>query len=397
MNLFKQLLAVSSISLRGLPQRISSSLVIVIGTAGVVAVLLSVLALSTGLAGAMTATGSAARAIVLHANATTEVGSNLAHDNIPTIMDAPGIAKDDNHRPIASAEALSSVNLPRRDNGKLATLTLRGVSPDQLLALRPELHLVQGRLFHSGLRELIAGKAAQDRFANLGVGSHVKFGDNEWTVVGSFESGGGAHDSEVMADIDTVLAAYQRSTYNSVIVKLDGAGALERLRATLLHDPTLSVDVNLESAYYARQSESFANVLALIARVISTIMAIGAVFAALNTMYAAVSSRAVEIATLRAIGYGATGVVTSVIVEALLLSVLGAAVGAALAWTLFNGNTVSTISGGGGLAQVVFHLRIGGGLVALGTIWACVVGLIGGLLPAIRAARIPVAVALRAI
>ena len=397
MKVLTQLLAVSSISLRGLPQRIAPSLVIIIGTAGVVAVLLSVLALSTGLAGALTATGSTDRAIVLHAQSGNEVGSNLAHNSIPTIMDAPGIAKDANHKPIASAEALSAVNLPRRDNGKLSSLTLRGVSTEQLLALRPEMHIIQGRMFHAGLRELLAGRSAQDRYANLGVGSQVKFGDNVWTVVGSFDSGGGAHDSEVLGDIDTVLAAYQRGTYNSVIVKLDGKGALEKLRGALLHDPTLSVQVNLESAYYERQSETFARFLAVIARVICTIMAIGAVFAALNTMYSAVSSRAVEIATLRAIGFGASGVVTSVIFEALVLSVLGALVGAALAWAFFDGNTVSTIAGGGGLAQIVFHLHIGSALITLGIIWACVVGLIGGLLPAIRAARIPVALALRAI
>jgi putative ABC transport system permease protein len=397
MNLFKQLVAVSSISLRGLPQRTASSLVIVIGTAGVVAVLLSVLALSTGLADALTATGSADRAIVLHAQATNEIGSNLAHDAIPTILDAPGIAKDSGQRAIASAEALASVNLPRLDNGKLDAMTLRGVSATELLQLRPEMHLVQGRMFQSGLRELIVGKSAQDRYANLSVGSHVKFGDNQWTIVGVFESGGGAHDSEVMGDIDTVLAAYQRGTYNSVIVKLNGKGALETLRTALTHDPTLSVQVFSEGDYYARQSQTFARVLALIARVISIIMAIGAVFAALNTMYSAVSTRAVEIATLRAIGYGALGVVASVIIEALALSVLGALVGAAVAWVVFNGNTVSTISGSSGLAQIVFHLHIGAALVTLGIVWACVVGLIGGLLPAIRAARIPVALALRAI
>jgi putative ABC transport system permease protein len=397
MNLFKQLIAVSSISLRGLPQRTASSLVIVIGTAGVVAVLLSVLALSTGLAGTLTATGSTDRAIVLHAQAADEIGSNLAHDNIPTIIEAPGIAKDAAHRPIASAEVLASVNLPRLDNGKLSALTLRGVSTEELLPLRPELHIIKGRMFQSGLRELIVGRSAQDRFAHLDVGSHVKFGANEWTIVGSYDSGGGAHDSEVMGDVDTVLAAYQRATYNSVIIKLEGNGALEQLRAALLHDPTLSVQVNLESAYYARQSETFARFLSLIARVISTIMAIGAVFAALNTMYSAVSTRAVEIATLRAIGYGATGVVVSVMVEALVLSVLGALAGAALAWAVFDGNTVSTIAGGGGLSQIVFHLHIGAALITLGIIWACVVGLIGGLAPAIRAARIPVAVALRAI
>jgi putative ABC transport system permease protein len=397
MNLSKQLIAVSSISLRGLPHRVASSAVIVIGTAGVVLVLLSVLAFSTGLAGTLTATGSADRAIVLHAQAANEVGSNLAHDVIPTILNAPGIAKDANHKAIASAEALASVNLTRLDNGKLSTLTLRGVSSEQLLALRPELHVIHGRLFRSGLRELIVGRATQDRYAHLGVGDRVKFGDNEWSVVGEFDSGGGAHDSEVLADIDTVLAAYQRGTYNSVIVKLAGKDALATLRAALLHDPTLSVQVFSEKDYYAQQSQTFARFLGVIARVISIIMAIGAVFAALNTMYSAVSSRAVEIATLRAIGFGALGVVFSVIFEALVLSILGALVGAALAWVLFDGNTVSTIAGGNGLSQVVFHLHIGSALIVLGIVWACVVGLIGGLAPAIRAARIPVAVALRAI
>jgi putative ABC transport system permease protein len=200
-----------------------------------------------------------------------------------------------------------------------------------------------------------------------------------------------------MGDIDTALAAYQRTTYNSVIVKLAGATGFATLRAALQHDPTLSVDVFKESDYYSRQSQTFSGFLSLIAKSISTIMAIGAVFAALNTMYSAVSTRAVEIATLRAIGYGALGVVVSVIIEALVLSILGAAVGAALAWAVFDGNTVSSLAGAGGLAQIVFHLHIGAALITLGIVWACVVGLIGGMLPAIRAARVPVALALRGI
>ncbi len=397
MKLMTQLLAVSSISLRSLKSRAASSAVIVIGTAGVVAVLLSVLALSTGLADALTATGSADRAIVLHQQAQNEIGSTLPHDSIATILDAPGIAKDAAHRPIASAEAVASVNVPRLDNGKLSTLILRGVSTDQLQALRPELHLVQGRMFVAGLREIIVGKAASERYANLGLGGLPSFGGNQWRVVGIFDSGGGAHDSEVLGDIDTALAAYQRTTYNSVIVKLDGPTGFATLRTALLHDPTLAVGVFKENDYYSRQSQTFASFLALIARAISTIMAIGAVFAALNTMYSAVSTRAVEIATLRAIGYGAGGVVVSVMVEALALSVLGAAAGAALAWAVFDGNTVSQLAGGGSLVQIVYHLHIGAGLITLGMIWACVVGLIGGFLPAIRAARIPVAQALRAI
>ena len=236
MNLFTQLFAVCSISLRGLPHRAASSAVIVIGTAGVVAVLLSVLALSTGLAGTLTATGSPERAIVLHAQASNEFGSTLAHGAIATILDAPGIARDAARKPIASAEVLAAVNLARVDNGRLSALTLRGVSPGALQALRPELHIVQGRLFQSGLRELVVGRSAQERYAHLGVGSHVRFGENDWTVVGSFDSGGGAHDSEVLADADTVLAAYQRGTYNSVFVRLARPDALQTLRTALQHD-----------------------------------------------------------------------------------------------------------------------------------------------------------------
>ncbi len=397
MKLTTQLLAVSSISLRSLPSRAASSLVIVIGTMGVVFVLLSVLAFSTGLADSLNATGRADRAIVLHQQAANEIGSSLAHDSVATILDAPGIAKDSAHRAIASAEAIASVNLPRLDNGKLSALTLRGVSLDQLLQLRPELHLVKGRMFSSGLREIIVGKAASERYAGLSIGDQPKFGGNQWTVVGIFDSGGGAHDSEVLGDIDTALAAYQRTTYNAVIVKLDGPTGFATLHAALLHDPTLSVDVFKESDYYERQSQTFSSFLSLIAKAICTIMAVGAVFAALNTMYSAVSTRAVEIATLRAIGYGAVGVVVSVIIEALVLSVLGAAIGATLAWAVFDGDTVSSLASNGGLAQLVYHMHIGGALISLGIIWACVVGLIGGLLPAIRAARIPVAVALRAI
>ncbi len=194
-----------------------------------------------------------------------------------------------------------------------------------------------------------------------------------------------------------MLSAYQRTTLNSVTVKLSGPGAIKLLSTALTKDPTLSVIVKGEPEYYEQQSQTFARFLTIIAHFVGGIMAMGAVFAALNTMYSAVIVRTVEIATLRAIGFGASAVVASVIVEALLLSLVGAAIGAALAWLFFNGNTVSTVSGGGGLAQIAFQLRIGPELVAVGILWACVVGLIGGLLPAIRAARVPVATALRAL
>ncbi|HTT03225.1 MAG TPA: ABC transporter permease [Steroidobacteraceae bacterium] len=395
MSILTQIVAVTDMNLRSLPQRLSTSLVIVIGIAGVVAVLISVLSLSTGLAHALTETGRADRAIVLHNQSTNEVGSNLSRDAVVTILDAPGTEHGADGKAVASAEMLASVNIPRRDNGQLGTLTLRGVGP-QLAALRPEIHLTQGRMFRSGLRELIAGRAATERFSGLDLGNRVLFGDNAWVVVGVFDSGGGAHDSELLADADTVLSAYQRSTYNSVTVRLQQPDGFQTLRTALAKDPTLTVKPQRETEYYEAQSQSFASFLTLVARIIGAIMAVGAVFAALNTMYSAVRTRTVEIATLRAIGFGPAAVVVSVIVEALLLALVGAAVGALLAWLFFDGNTVSTIGGGTGLAQVVFHLRIGLSLITLGIIWACAVGLLGGLLPAIRAARLPVATALRA-
>jgi putative ABC transport system permease protein len=263
--------------------------------------------------------------------------------------------------------------------------------------MRKEVRLEEGRWFRPGLRELVAGRAAQTRFEGLGVGEHVRFGDDEWVVVGAFASGGDAQESELIADADTLMSAYQRSTYNSVTVQLTSAGAFDAFRNTLTTNPALSVDVQREQDYYTRQSGRFTALLSVVANVVGVIMAIGAVFAALNTMYSSVSARTREIATLRAVGFGGLAVVVSVLSEALLLSLAGALFGAALAWLLFNGNTVSTLSGGGGLAQVVFQLHIGADLVALGTIWACAVGLVGGLLPAIRAARIPVATALRAV
>jgi len=230
------------------------------------------------------------------------------------------------------------------------------------------------------------------------VGRRIRFDENEWTVVGAVSSGGGAHDSELLADADTVLSAYHRTTFNSVTVRLDSPGALAALNKGVSKDSTLQVSARTETQYYEQQSQTFAKLLAFIAYFVGAIMAIGAVFAALNTMYSAVASRAVEIATLRAIGFGATAVVASVIVEALLLAMIGAAIGAAAAWIAFDGNTVGTISGGNNdLAQVIFHLRIGPGLIATGMLWACVVGLIGGFAPALRAARVPVATALRAV
>jgi putative ABC transport system permease protein len=395
-NTTKQIVAVTAMNLRSLPQRVAPSLVIVIGIAGVVGVLLAVLSLSQGLASTLATTGRADRAIVLHADANSEIASAMTRDAVLKVLDAPGVAHGADGKPIASAEMLAVLRLLRRDTGALGMLTIRGVGPN-LFALRSEVKLVEGRLPASGLNELIAGRAAQARFGRLDVGERIKVGNADWTIVGAFTSGrGDAHEAEVFADAETLLSAYQRTTFNSVTVKMTSPEALPPLQKALSGDATLAVSVALESVYYQQHSQIFSRVLALIANLVGSIMAIGAVFAALNSMYAVVSARTLEIATLRALGFGASAVVVSVIFESLVLALIGALAGASLAWLFFDGRTVSTIAGGG-IGNVIFHLRIGIGLVIVGIVWACIVGLIGGLLPAIRAARLPVATALRAV
>jgi putative ABC transport system permease protein len=395
LNTTKQIVAVTEMNLRSLPQRVAPSLVIVLGIAGVVGVLISVLSLSRSLEHALATTGRADRALVLHAEANSEIASVLTRDAVLKVMDAPGVAHSADGKPIASAEMLASLKLPLKEGGRLASLTVRGVSP-QSAALRPEVRLLEGRMPASGIHELIAGRAAQARFG-LKVGGQVRVGSSQWTIVGTFQSGDGdAHEAELLADAETMLSAYQRTTFNSVTVKLIRPDAFDTFRAALTSDPTLAVTPALESHYYEQHSQAFSRVLAIIAHLIGSIMAIGAIFAALNSMYSVVSARTVEIATLRAIGFGASAVVFSVILESLVLALIGALAGAALAWAFFDGNTVGTV-GGAGIGNVIFHLRIGVGLVIVGVVWACIVGLIGGLLPAIRAARAPVATALRAV
>jgi len=389
----KEMRAVIAMNMRSIPQRAGTSMVIVIGIAGVVTVLISVLSLATGLSKTLSSTGRPERAIVFYGGSQSETASNISRDAVATILSLPGIRSDSDGKPVATADALSSVWLPKID-GELGSVALRGVSAKNSI-VRPEMKLLEGRLYQSGLHELIVGKSAQARFKGLRIGDRIRSGDVDWQVVGVFESNGDAHESELLADADTLLSAARRTAFNSVTVWLDSTSSFDTFKASVTTNPTLTLDVLREGEYYEQQSKRFGTFLSVVANVIGVVMAIGAIFGALNTMYSAVSARAVEIATLRAIGFGASGVVASVIVEALSLSIVGALLGSAFAWLLFNGNSVSTISGGSGLTQVAFHLRIGGDLVSLGVLWACMVGLLGGLFPAIRAARMPVAAALR--
>ncbi|HEX4599735.1 MAG TPA: ABC transporter permease [Burkholderiaceae bacterium] len=391
-HLWRQTVAVTGMSLSSLPQRIGTAWVIVIGVAVTVAVMVSVLAMADGFARTLKGTARVDRAIVIRAGSNAELSSTISRDNALTIIDGPGVKKADDGRPAATAEVVTIMALPQKSTGTDANVTMRGIGPEAMSA-RPEMRLVAGRMFRPAVRELIAGRSAAAQFRGLDLGSHLVFRDSEWTVVGIFESGADAHESELQADSETVLSAYRRSLFQSVTVLLDSPADFDRFKAKLTSDPTLSVDVKREPDYYTEQSQQLSKLLNALAYFVGSIMALGAVFGALNTMYSAVSTRQREIATLRAIGFGGLPVVVSVMIESVLLSLLGSALGAAAALLLFNGNTLNTL--GANFTQVVFHLSVSPPVLVSGVIVACVIGAAGGLLPAIRAARMPVAAALR--
>src|SRR5690349_15852588 len=296
MNTLRQIAAVTAMNLRSLPQRVAPSLVIVIGIAGVVGVLIAVLSLSRGLEHTLATTGRADRAIVLHADANSEIVSALTRDAVLKVMDAPGVVRGPDGKALASAEMIATVRLPRKGSRTLVGLTIRGISPAGF-ALRREIRVIEGRLPKSGLNELLAGRAAQARFGNLGVGARVKLGNADWTVVGAFASGGDTHEAELIADAETMLSAYRRTTFNSVTLQLSGAAAFPAFKRAVTSDPSLAVTASPESEYYQQHSRVFSRVLSIIATFVAIIMAIGAVFAALNSMYAVVSARTQEIAT----------------------------------------------------------------------------------------------------
>jgi putative ABC transport system permease protein len=396
MNLFRQIGAVTAMNFKSLPHRIGTSIVIVIGIAGVVAVLVSVLAMSTGMLETMENSGRDDRAIVLRNGSAAESGSALARDAARLIQDAPGVKRDSAGKPIASAESLRLVNLFRKEDGAEVNVALRGVRP-QLAELRPEVKIIQGRMFRTAVTELIVGKAAHAEFKGLNMGDQIKTRGATWTVVGVFSSGGDSHESGLMTDAETLIAADQRGGFQSVTVMLESTAAFQKFKDALTANPALAVDISREREYYRRQSETIGRVIYVIAYVVGGIMAIGAIFSALNTMYSAVSARLREIATLRAIGFGPTAMVMSVLTEALLLAFIGGVIGAAIAWLFFNGHQVSTSAGGAAAGHLIFELSVSPALIATGILWAITIGLIGGLFPAVRAARLPVAAALRAI
>lgn len=388
--------SVTQVGLSTLGQRIGSSSVIVIGIAGVVAVLVAMLSMAEGYKETLARTGSDDSVMVLRGASAAEVMSTLDLASINVIEQAPGIARGADGRPLASPETVVAANLPIK-GGKPdedGSVQLRGVG-DRAWQVRPQVKIVQGRKFETGKREVVVGSGAQRQFAGLQVGKQIRLGSEMWTVVGIFKSGD-AMDSEVWADADMVASTYRRgASRNAVIAKLSDAKQFKPFKAALAGDPRLQVDTTTTAEYFAKQSEAMTKVIRIIGIVVGSIMAIGAVFGALNTMFATVATRAREIATLRAIGFRGLPVVVAVMLETMLLALLGGIIGGVLAWLIFNGYTASTIAGGVG--QLTFDFRVTGELLWSGLKWALAIGFIGGLFPALRAATLPVTSALRAL
>lgn len=387
----RQTSSVTAVGISTLRQRLGSSSVIVIGIAGVVAVLVALLAMGEGLTATLQSGGRADTAIVLRGGSATESSSVLVRNDVDAVTQAPGVARDAAGKPIVSAELVVAANVSQKGSQDTANAQLRGVD-DEAWALRPDLKIVEGRKFTPGMRELVVGQGAARQFAGMNVGDELKLGTESWKVVGVFESDD-AYDSELWAGRQTVSSAYRRgNSAESVLIKLTGAGAFAAFHAALLSDPKLKVDASTTTDYFAKQSSGLATTIRVVGLTVGIIMAIGAIFGALNCMFAAVASRAREIATLRAIGFRGAPVVVSVMLETMLLALLGGVLGALIVWLVFNNYTTSTLSG---LTQVVFRFKVAPHLLWNGLKWALAIGFIGGLFPAMRAARLPVTTALR--
>ncbi|HVQ77296.1 MAG TPA: ABC transporter permease [Candidatus Binatia bacterium] len=395
MRVLNQIAQITLVNLCTIPMRLGTSLVVVVGIAGVVGVFVSVLAMSEGFRHTLASTGRPNRVIMLRAGSDSELSSGVARDQATLLGALPGVARDAAGRPLASAELVVMVDLPRRGESDPNNVPFRGVQP-AALAIRDEVVLVEGRPFARGVREVIVGRKASQQFAGLTVGARIGFRDSDWTVVGIFETGGDVHESEIWADAEVAMSAFRRPGYQSVTATLADASdaGIAAFTESVRRDRRLSITVVREPEYYARQAQVLTRLIDVLGYTVAAFMAVGATFGALNCMYAAIASRQVEIATLRAIGFGSAPVVVSVMIEAVALALLGGLLGGALAYLYCDGTSLSTLNFST-FSQVAFNLRVTPDLLVRGVAWALVIGLAGGLLPALRAARVPVTVALR--
>lgn len=393
MNWLSQISAVVLYNLRTIPERKGSAVTAVVGIAGVVLVLVGVLAIAAGFKRALTLTGSKDVAIVLRSGADNEMNSGLSREDTRLISDAPGLARS-TQGPLASAELFVIIDLRKRSTGTDANVPLRGVSVAGF-AVRGNIRIVQGRNFTPGKNELIVGTGAARAFAGLDLGREIKIGANTWQIVGLFTAGGGSAESEIWSDADVLQPAYNRAdSFQSVYARLNSPASFSQFKDALTTNPQLKVKVVTLDEFFAEQSTMVSEFITTIGVFIAALMAFGALFAALNTMYGAVSARTREIATLRALGFGSGPIITSVLVESLVLALLGGVLGAVAAWLAFDGYQASTINWQT-FSQVTFAFAVTPALIVTAILWAAALGLLGGLFPAIRAARLPIAAALR--
>lgn len=391
MSLASQIVTVTAINLRSIPQRVWISLSTVVAVALVVAVLLGFQAMSNGFQQTLRGTGSPDVAVMLRGGAGAEINSGVSRDQLRLIEEAPGVARNAEGRPLVSGELYIVVDGIKKSSGTKANLTLRGLGPEGF-ALRQGFKLVEGRMFQPGSAEVVVGRSLGSEFSGFELGSQVRLGSATWTVVGVFDMGGTAFESELWADVGAVQSLFNRSNfYQSIRAKLDGPEALTALAEYSKNDTRLKLDVKTEQRYFADQARGISDLIQYLGWPLAIIMSIGALAGALNTMYSSVAARTTEIATLRAIGFGGFPAFVGTLTESLVLSIAGGTIGAVLTWLLFDGLTASTF--GGGFTQVVFAFKLTPALVVNGVVLAIVVGLIGGIFPAIRAARVPLVAA----
>jgi putative ABC transport system permease protein len=392
-NWLKQIIGVTALNLRTVPRRLGSSAVAIVGIAGVVVVLVAVLSIAEGFSAAMRGSGSTDTALIMRSGADSEMTSGLGGSEVDIVKQAPGI-KRNGQEVAASAELYVILDQPKKSTGTGANVPLRGIEPTAM-KVRDTAKIIEGRMLQFGTNEVVVGRAASGQFSGLDVGSVIHSGQNVWKVVGIFDTGGSVAETEVWCDAKVLQGAYRRgNSYQSVLAKLDSSAAYDEFKDWVTANPQLNVQVKRESEYYETQSRSLTTLIRTIGFAIAGLMGIGAVFGAILTMYTAVATRAREIATLRALGFNTFAVLVSVLVESMALALLGGLIGGLAAYVGFNGYQTSTINFQT-FSQVAFAFRVTPSLLALGLIYAMVMGLIGGLLPAIRAARLPIASALR--
>jgi putative ABC transport system permease protein len=382
-------------NVRSVRARWTSTIVAVLGIAGTVGVFIAMLSLAHGFKATLVASGSADNALVMRAGSPTEMMGGVTLDSVKVIKDAPGIARDANG-PLVTQEVVGVIPVPLISTGTDANVQVRGVSPN-VLEIRKFTKVVQGRMFAPGVSELIVGRNATKTYAGLTLNNVVNFAGGRWTVVGVFDAGGSAFDSEVWCDSHILNEIMKRppTVFQSVTVHLQSPDSFQTLKDSLTTDPRLNVDVIREVDYYAKQSRTMTTLITVLGGLVAAIMAIGAVFGALNTMYSAVSERGREIATMRAVGFAGSAVVFSFLIEALLIAFIGGVLGC-IAVLPLNGFTTSTMNFQT-FSNLAFAFKITPQLLLQGVLFALVMGVVGGLLPAIRAASLPVATALRSL